>query len=171
MSVLQVFEDIVTECHRDSVLLLIATANAFVEESLQSMGFLKKLGGQAFMFNRVHEAVRAVLLRKITAADIPRSSTLEISDKTRDYHHFKGAVKQTLRHRRRLCLIGRKVDELVQVRVKTDEMALQGPIAPGAEANVFYCCGATAAMFHRTRQPFPDAPADSDGELQAHLQV
>lgn len=68
---LQVLEEIIVECHGQRLPLLIASANASVEESLASSGVLDKLGGERFMFRRVHEAVRALLLRSVSAVDIP----------------------------------------------------------------------------------------------------
>lgn len=68
---LQVLEEIVVECHGQRLPLLIASANASVEDSLISSGVLDKLGGERFMFRRVHEAVRALLLRSVSAVDIP----------------------------------------------------------------------------------------------------
>jgi hypothetical protein len=77
---IQVLDEIVHECHAIGVPLLIASANAFVEEALGTAGFIDRLGGGApasgrkFLFRRVHEAVTAVLLHRITAGDLPALS-------------------------------------------------------------------------------------------------
>lgn len=62
---MQALEEAAAECHAQKVPLLIASANALVEASFASAGFVEVLGGPAFMFRRVHEAVRAVLLHHL----------------------------------------------------------------------------------------------------------
>jgi SulP family sulfate permease len=68
---IQVLEEVVAECHGQRVPLLVASANAYVEAFLYKAGLVARLGGPQFMFRRVHEAVRAVLLREITHASLP----------------------------------------------------------------------------------------------------
>ena len=70
----QVLEEVLHECHAQRVPLIISSANAIVESVLQSTGFEDKLGGPRFMFRRVHEAVRAVLLQEVTSDDLPPNS-------------------------------------------------------------------------------------------------
>jgi len=62
---MQALEEAVAECHAQHVPLLIASANALVEDSFASAGFVATLGGPGFMYRRVHEAVRAVLLHHL----------------------------------------------------------------------------------------------------------
>jgi len=62
---LQALEEVIAQCHASGVPLVIATANAMVEETLGTAGLVEKLGGQKFLARRVHEAVRLVLLREL----------------------------------------------------------------------------------------------------------
>jgi MFS superfamily sulfate permease-like transporter len=62
---LQMLEDICQQCHDRGIPLLIASPNALVETKLHSSGVVRKLGGRGFVFRRVHEAVRAILLGTI----------------------------------------------------------------------------------------------------------
>lgn len=81
-------DEVVHECRRHRIPLLIAAANAIVEEDLMSAGLTAELGGPRFMFRRVHEAVRAVLLHEIApdadAAQPPSTGTLPSTTESRD---------------------------------------------------------------------------------------
>jgi hypothetical protein len=62
---MQALDEVVAQCHATGVPLVIATANAMVEESLAAAGVVERLGGPKFIARRVHEAVRLVLLREL----------------------------------------------------------------------------------------------------------
>lgn len=67
----QALEEVTAECHAAGVPLLICSANAIVEAALSEGGLLTRVGGQRFVFRRVHEAVRAVLLHEVSGDDLP----------------------------------------------------------------------------------------------------
>jgi SulP family sulfate permease len=68
---IQALEEVLSDAHSQRVPVLIAAPNAAVEATLNDSGFAAKLGGTKMLFRRVHEAVRAVLLRQLTSADLP----------------------------------------------------------------------------------------------------
>jgi hypothetical protein len=59
-------KEVTSECHAQGLPLLIASPNADVETALSSSGVVASLGGAKFVFRRVHEAVRAVLMQEVT---------------------------------------------------------------------------------------------------------
>jgi SulP family sulfate permease len=71
---LQVLGECAHECRSRGAVLLLASVNAYVERAMRSSGLLLLLaggaragvaGGDAFIHRRVHDAVRAVLLKKV----------------------------------------------------------------------------------------------------------
>lgn len=68
---IQTLDEVRAECHAAGVPLLLSSPNALVEAALHEAGFEDRLGGPRFMFRRVHEAVRAVLLGEVTRHDLP----------------------------------------------------------------------------------------------------
>ena len=70
---LQMLNEVLIDVHAAHVPLLIASANANVESVLSNSGVVGRLGGQRMLFRRVHEAVRAVLLREVGPSDLPPS--------------------------------------------------------------------------------------------------
>jgi ABC-type transporter Mla MlaB component len=75
----QVLEEVISECHASKLPLLIAAPNLYVEAFLKSSGVTKKLGGDRFLCRRVHEAVRLLLLREVSVADLPEERKPPIS--------------------------------------------------------------------------------------------
>lgn len=70
---MQALRDVATEAHAAGVLVLLASPNADVEAAIAASGLGAALGGaDRFVYTRVHEAVRALLLRRVTTADLPR---------------------------------------------------------------------------------------------------
>lgn len=68
----QTLKDIALEFHDAGVLVLLAAPNADVEASITSSGLDDALGGtHLFVYPRVHEAVKALLLRRVTSAHLP----------------------------------------------------------------------------------------------------
>jgi hypothetical protein len=74
-------EEVLIQCRKEGVMLVIASANAIVEECFQHTGFIAKLG-TAFTFNRVHEAVKAVLLDEIAPEHEPLVAALTVNNAT-----------------------------------------------------------------------------------------
>ena len=71
---LQVLGECAHECRSRGAVLLLASANAYVERAMRKGGLLQQLAGgadappgagDAFLHRRVHDAVRAVLLKKV----------------------------------------------------------------------------------------------------------
>jgi SulP family sulfate permease len=70
---LQVLGECAHECRSRGAVLLLASCNAYVERAMRSGGLLQQLAGgpdsdasgDAFLYRRVHDAVRAVLLKKV----------------------------------------------------------------------------------------------------------
>ena len=69
---IQMLKDLAHECHATGVMFLLAAPNADVEAAIATSGLGDVLGGShKFVFTRVHDAVRALLLRTVTEADLP----------------------------------------------------------------------------------------------------
>lgn len=67
----QALEEVLAETRTQRLPLLIAGSNSYVEAFLTASGVVSHLGGRRFMHRRVHEAVRAVLLREVHPSDVP----------------------------------------------------------------------------------------------------
>jgi SulP family sulfate permease len=67
----QALEEVLTETRGARLPVLVAGSNTYVETFLRTSGVAAHLGGRRFLFRRVHEAVRAVLLREVRPADVP----------------------------------------------------------------------------------------------------
>jgi len=87
---MEVLEEIAREYHKRRVPLIIASPNAIVEASLAEFGMLRKLGGERFKYNRVHEAVKAVLLHHVVADDLPVSPDATAVAAVHK-HHYRAA--------------------------------------------------------------------------------
>lgn len=76
----QVLEEMIDDYHKEGVPVVLSSPNSGVEKSLASAGVVEKLGGPLFVYRRVHEAVRAVLMNAIHLKERNESNSLGNQD-------------------------------------------------------------------------------------------
>ena len=72
---LSVLRDVVTQVHEDGVPVILAGMHSGVEDMAARSGLLTQLGGLGFTYRTVHDAVRAVVARDVTADMLPHPPT------------------------------------------------------------------------------------------------
>jgi SulP family sulfate permease len=67
---IQTVIDLIIDYHKDGVPLLLAGVNDGVLKALRRAGAIDNLGGDRFVFRRVHDCVRAAAARQLTMLDV-----------------------------------------------------------------------------------------------------
>eukprot|EP01138_Halocafeteria_seosinensis_P015134 gb/GECG01015447.1/.p1 GENE.gb/GECG01015447.1/~~gb/GECG01015447.1/.p1 ORF type:complete len:1499 (+),score=224.51 gb/GECG01015447.1/:1-4497(+) len=91
---IQVFEEIVEYYHKEGVPIVLSSPNSGVETALAKSGVVDLLGGPLFVYRRVHEAVRAVLMNAISLPEHARKEAeKEEKSSASENNHLEKCLK------------------------------------------------------------------------------